>query len=60
MRREGEQESRGRRKEQKSRRQRRRGRDSPKGPKSENIIRKDKRIEKRILTRTNPSPHPDP
>jgi len=37
-----------------------RRRDSPKGSKSENLIRKEKRIEDRGLTRTDPNPNPDP
>jgi hypothetical protein len=37
-----------------------RRRDSPKGPKSENLIRKENRIEDRALTRTDPNPNPDP
>jgi len=44
---------------EKSRRQVRR-RDLPKGPKSENLIIKENRIENRGLTRTDPNSNPDP
>jgi len=51
------QEAGGRRREQRAEKRRR---DSPKGPKSKNLIRKEKRIEDRGLTRTDPNPNPDP
>ena len=59
------QEAGGRRQEAGGRRQeaggRRRGEETyQKGPKSENLISKEKRIENRGLTKTNPNPNPDP
>jgi len=51
----GEEGAGGRRRAEKERR-----RDSPKGPKSENLISKEKRIENRGLTKTDPNPNPDP
>jgi len=56
------QEAGGRRQEAggESRGEKERRRDSPKGPKSENLIRKEKRIEDRGLTRPDSNLNPDP